>query len=59
MKNNWIKNNIKIDTLPEFRKVVSIKKRIKKAITAKTIVTTKFLIFFFFIHIPLSYLIFL
>ena len=32
MKNNWIKNNIKIDTLPEFRKVVSIKKRIKKAI---------------------------
>ena len=34
MKNNWIKNNIKIDTLPEFRKVVSIKKKIKKVTTS-------------------------
>ena len=32
MKNNWIKNNIKIDTLPEFRKVVLINKCVKKAI---------------------------
>ena len=31
MKNNWIVNSNQIDTIPNFRKNVSIKKSVKKA----------------------------